>query len=387
MTSTSPFSGAATSFTDLATNLDGSKSGVAALSYQGSGNAADTVNGHIEKIAESLSELSEAANTTAEKCETQSTIDSELTKAPTKAQVDELKQTYLDTKKKAGKGEATDEELEAAQKAYQEAKKAREDAVDTHETDTKGNIVGDDITDSDDDGSPNNNGNGTDTGGGSETTSDGSMTDSSPLSDTAGNTELSSDDSTAQQQPQMSSQPQSSGQQQQPQAGGGAQPSSGGPPQSSQPQMNMGNTSPKPSMTPDKKSSKDKDPLAFLKDSKVGTTTSGADTKMDTKGVSLSGVTTKADTSGTNSPSVNATGSQPGSGSGNQNGMMGRGGMGGGMMGGMGGAGAGGGGKKEKPVIYTQDKDLLGKESLDQAVEGGMIGRNTSAPTTSNEQR
>jgi hypothetical protein len=56
-----------------------------------------------------------------------------------------------------------------------------------------------------------------------------------------------------------------------------------------------------------------------------------------------------------------------------------RGGMGGMPMGGMG-SGGGNSNSKERPEIFTEDKDLLGTETAEAGVEGGLIGRSTSAP-------
>ena len=129
-----------------------------------------------------------------------------------------------------------------------------------------------------------------------------------------------------------------------------------------------------------------KDPLSDLKndvpfsDSDIGTSTSG-DTSGD-GGSAVGGVghsvtaRTSADVSGVNSPAVSAgagRGAAPAAG-----GMMG-GGMGGGGMMGAGGAGAGAGGKgKERPDIKSSDPAQHGKDSLDEAIEGGLLGRSTS---------
>lgn len=96
------------------------------------------------------------------------------------------------------------------------------------------------------------------------------------------------------------------------------------------------------------------------------------------RGASVAGVNTKADTSGLGTNLSGANG-KPGGGAAAPTGNMMRG---GGMMGGMGamGSGAQSGGSKEKPDIkpLIKDRDLNGLDSLKDAIDGGIIGRNTS---------
>lgn len=382
---TSPFTNAAQGFSDLAASLGNVKGELATLTFSGEGAVADQFNENLEKYAEVIAKLEEAANNTAEDAQTQADADEELLNAPSEEEVEELKQKYLEVKRKAANGEATDEELEDAQNEYLDAKKQREDALKKHTEETEFSNLNTDT-----------NGSGND----STASSSSSDTSTSPRSGSTlggdessapGGTELSSDGSQTPQQsmmsqPQQAAQPQASAQ---PQMGGGAAPQ-----QAQQPQSNKLAPPNMPSYQgPRDTGKKDgKDPLAFLNDRKVNTNVSGAASPfLNDRGTSVTGVTSKVDTSGMNSPAVSATGSQPGSGDQRGNQMGGRmmGGMGGmgGMMGGMGGAQGAGKGSKEKPEIFTQDKDLLGKESLDQAIEGGMIGRDTSAPTTQGDGR
>jgi hypothetical protein len=94
------------------------------------------------------------------------------------------------------------------------------------------------------------------------------------------------------------------------------------------------------------------------------------------QGSSVSGVTTRADVSGVTAPVVGATG---GSASATRptTGMMGAPFMPMGAMGGMG-AAAGTAGGKERPVILSQDRELLARESLEQSIDSGLVGRDTS---------
>lgn len=390
MTRTSPFTNAAQGFADLAANLGAAKSALATLTFNGEGKVADQINENLERYAEVIGKLEEGANTTSEDAQKQADADEELLNAPSEEEVEELKQKYLEVKRKAANGEATDQELEDAQNAYLDAKKQREEALKKHteETEFSNLNTGTDDDEEDTSSSPSTSDTGT-------SPSSGSSLGGDDEAGTPGDTELSSDGSQTPQQSMMN-QPQAQQAQQQPQASAQPQMSGASPQQQQQqPQSNKSAPPNMPSYQGPRESGlkKDgKDPLAFLNDRKVNTNVSGsASPFLNDRGTSVTGVTSKADTSGMNSPSVTTSGAQPGSGDqrGNQTGgrMGGMGGMGGMMGGGMGGAQGAGAGSKEKPEIFTQDKDLLGKESLDQAIEGGMIGRDTSAPTTHGEGR
>lgn len=375
----SPFTGAKTGYADISSSLSTAKDGISGISLNGEGKTITALTHHLESVASHLDKLSTTASSVGEKCGTQAPVDDELAKAPTKGDVSTALTHVSVMQSRAANGSATAQDLADAKTAYSDKKSSHDAAVSRHAEETTGNGVSalsDAVT----------NMSGTDPGGfpgspgtpGSPGGNDGSSPDGPPAGGddgtSPGDTSLSGDDdpNAANQRPMMMQQPQG-----QPQAQGqGAPPaggaSGGGMP--TMPPMSNGATMP----------TKGSDPLKDLgnygdiptySDTDIGTSTSSD--LGSPVGQSIT-ARTGADVSGVNSPSVGAGGNQAGQPA-QQGGMGMRGGM-GGMGGMMGGMGAGGAGKKgkERPTILTSNRDQLGKESLEEAVEGGLLGRSTS---------
>lgn len=394
LSTTSPFAKAAEGFSNLAVQLNSVRGEISTLTYSGSGSAADRINENIENHLSTLTHLEEQANTTAETANRQAEIDAELAGAPTEEEIEELKRRWLDLKRKAADGDVSEEELEQAQKEYLDAKKEREEALKKHAEDTEAHkLETDDEESNGDDGyAPEGGASGGGSSSGGSSGGDLPAAASSSEGGLAGDTELSSDTAAGAgfQTPMMGQPMQPQMQPMQPQAAaGGAQ--AAAPMFNQQPtgqQYPQGFKSPKPNLPPPESDpfGRKRDPLAFLNRANGPSTSvsgTGGGAISDTRGISVSGVTTKSDVTGAGGTQLSSTtGQAPGTNSQGQQGAPMRGGMMGmGPM--MAGAGGGAGNKtKERPDIKSQDRDLLGKDSLDQAVEGGMIGRSTSAPTT-----
>lgn len=111
----------------------------------------------------------------------------------------------------------------------------------------------------------------------------------------------------------------------------------------------------------------------------IGGAAAGAAAGAVDRGISVQGVTTKADTSGVGTQLSGGQGGKPVGG--NPTGNMMRGGMMGPMM--AGGLGSGASGTTRSRPDITQvikDKELHGLDSLKDAVNGGIIGRDTAEP-------
>lgn len=370
--STSPFTAAASKYTALAGKLSDHKGGVASIEAHGDGLVVQALNEHIEDTARGLERLAEQAVQTSETCDTQSSVDQILINAPSPSEVDEAKFKANAVRHMVQLGKLPPAALKPAQDEFIDKNRERDEAYNEHArqtSDTSLTPPPDDTTTGTSRRSrtlsqPLNepvDGSGYGDGGGGG--------DGSTLDDTFGDTHLSSDTepaaAAATAQPQMGGQPQGAPQ------GGGAH---GSPPQ--MPQM--------PPMSPSAFKDKPKMPDgvgdlgSMISDTDIGTSTSGDASATVDRGGSLHGVTTRADVSGAAPSSVGAGGVRPGEA---QGGPAMRGGM-GGMPMGMGGIGGGNKTSKERPEIFAHDKKLLGDEAVENAVEGGLIGRNSSrAPT------
>lgn len=358
----SPFTGAASGYSDLSSALNIAQVGSSLASVEGSGRTVSAINARIGKISSHLLELTNTSEDVSGKCHTQAGIDDELAHAPTSSDVSSAASHLSQVISASRNGTATPDELTAAKNHWQDVKNRHDAAKVKHATDTEGSSgaptsLAAAVPDlSDDPGSPGGPGDGPGDGsGGGSPGGPGDDPDDSP-----DGKKDSAPGGGPQNPPQFPAQPQGAGG-----SAGGGQP----------PMPPMGATG--TGMPPDT----GKDPLDDLPldDTNIGTSTSG-DTSGGT-GSAMSGIghsvtaRTSADVSGMNSPAVSA-GPVRGSGAG---GMMG-----GGMMGGMGGMGGGMGGKapqrgKERPTIASSDRGQLGKDSLEDSIEGGVIGRSTSA--------
>lgn len=376
--SASPFEESSRRYSSLASSLDDRKSMLSAVAATGSGAAITALNERIENASQALASLSESALQTSDTCDTQTSSDSKLLSAPSPHDVETAKNTAAAVRQQAMVGKATPSQFKMAQDAYNDAKSQRDSAYEEHESETQGHVFSPPDVETRvtaphasrpaDFGtlSPSGSGYPNLPGGGGDDFGGGGFSDDSPF----GETHLSSDSGPSSPSPAMM--------QAQPQQPMGGQP--GGMPMGGQPQMpQMAPMS--PSAFKDTPKSKDlpKDNLPDydLSDTAVGTSTSGDSGNASGTGSSVAGVTTRADVTGTPSGAVTAGGGVRGAGE--AQGPMMRGGMGGMPMGAMG-QGGNNSNSKERPEIFTEDKDLLGTETEDAAVKGGLIGRNTSSP-------
>ena len=338
------------------------------LSIDGSGLTISGLQTRIAAYKTAITSVHEDSATVHNACQNQESYDNTLASKPTKQDLDDAKEAYLNYGFDDEDGTKGQELLDALNQVDRE----RTEAVAAHKTGTvdtrpefklngtyKDDPFGGIPSPS---GTPTNNGNPSDSGNPEGTPSDteGDPTDGEGdgEEDTKGQTELSSDPNAAQAQtPQQQQQtPQQQGQspqgQQQPQMS---------------PAMSPTNT---PKFDPSK-SDPSRDPSSRLPQPR---TDLSSDKPLD-RGTSTTGSTSK-DVSGKASPvpGLTAQGQQTG-----QN--MGRGGM-GGMMGGMPhGAGMGGqrgsGKKDKKGAVLSADRDQLGTSTAEDAVVGGILSKET----------
>lgn len=363
--SVSPFTGARTGYQGLSTSLNEQSQSLVNVEMPGSGQMVSALNERVEKSALVLAALASKASDTEEACEKQEGYDLTLiSNGASTDKINELLDKVAQTERGMREGTNTAQDQKDAVAAYKEAKESQKTARETHVTQTEGTsfpeVEVDDVIPKSKE-SPN-------APGSPGDPSDNTSTDGSDVEDDKkpGDTELSSDSGTPSQQPQQSlSQPQQTAQQPQ-QA---MQQPSMSPTAMTQPQMPQVRDSSK-----DDKKKEDKLDFAKVEDTNVGTKTSVDD---PLRGSSIT-ATTRSDVSGQSPSAVSATGVRPGENTQQQ--MMRGGGMGGGMMGGMGHGQGQGKGAKERPVILSEDPEQIGKDSTDQAVQTGLIGRDSSKP-------
>ncbi|MEY8013936.1 hypothetical protein [Mycobacterium servetii] len=339
----------------------------------GEGATADAVNGIIADQRQWESAMAMKASEIAQACQQQHAVDQQLAQAPSVQDVEEAKRRLDEAQGDNAKAQKMNE--------YEDVKREHDNAVEVHASGTQptvgtlgGVTVPTALGGHWGSGEAYGGSSSTDPftgGGGSGGSGDGSSAG-------AGDTSLSSDTSDAgnQAKPMLGGgQPQMPPMAQQPQAPqmpqGGASPGAGGGAPSMPPMR--GATLPK-----DKDKDKDKgsDPLDDLKtdlsgDAAAGAAGAAAGAAME-RGATIQGAHTRADISGLNRPAVGAVGgAQPVP---PQGGMM-SGPMGAGVPGG---GGAGGSKPKPRADIKSSDPKQHGMDSIEDAVEGGILGRTTA---------
>ncbi|TXH09943.1 MAG: hypothetical protein E6R04_06670 [Spirochaetes bacterium] len=373
----SPFDETSRKYTALANSLNDSKNGLSGVEVTGSGATVKALNERIESTSKVLETLSEHAVKTSDICNTQVPVDGKLLSAPGPKDVETAKEHATLARRMAMEGRATPIQLQRAQDAYNDAKSQRDAAYAEHEAATQGRKFtappsADTVLSHRNGPSPNLTGLGAlspgGPGGPGSGGGDGGLGGGIPDDSSFADTHLSGDSGPVA-APAATMAPQQMG----------GQPG-GGMPMGGAPQMPQMAPMP-PSAFKDIPKGKDLPennlPEYDLSDTDVGTVVSGDSSSPASSGT-LTGASTRADVTGAPSGAVSAGGGMRGGDA--QQGPMMRGGMGGMPMGGMG-HGGGNTTSKERPEIFTEDKDLLGTETAEAGVEGGLIGRSTSSPS------
>lgn len=410
---TFPFATAATSSYSLADSLNGFVGGI--TMSEGQGASADAINLRIANADALFSSLAESALTLSGICGSQDDGDVLLSNAPTPQEVKDAWREWKRVLREHGDGDEADD----ARDRWAEKKATREAAVEAHKGTCEasgGSLDGLDIPTLDSTsnvpytsvpraagGTPEDEGTtpqGNDDTSRSGTTDDtaGSGSSAPSLSDDSGaaRTSLSSDAGTPTSSTPTLSSPaatatQSTPTASTPQNAGGMQgmTPTGGQPNTANAANKGGSKSALPNLTSydrdrKKRQQEEKEDRERAQQQLDGAVAVPVALPGGAESPTARGVTTAAQTSGagTTAPTaLSSNGTNPQQAGTNPNGPNPRGGMGGGMMGGMG-SGMGMGGGQVKPRDQTpagvQDRGLLGYQSVQDSVQGGSIGRDSS---------